>query len=94
MQRLVRRENSLLNPLSGGCLQQPVDGGGGVEDNHRLQVFDIGIVIVIASAFFLHVLSCTRRAVSNWAVTGLRVCRRARNSARVGRLRDLFKFCQ
>jgi hypothetical protein len=32
------RENPLLNPLSRSGLKQPVNGGGGVEDDHPITV--------------------------------------------------------
>ena len=35
MQGFVVRVNALLNPLTRGRLEQPIDGGGRIEDDHR-----------------------------------------------------------
>jgi len=38
MQGFAMRINPLLNPLSRSGLEQPVNGGGGVEDDHPITV--------------------------------------------------------
>ncbi len=71
MQGFVARIDALFDALSGRCLEKPIYRGGRIENNHRA---------------FRASRSCrTMRAVPSSAETGLRLCKRSRNSKSVGR---------
>ena len=96
MQGFVMRVNPPLNALSCGGLKQPVNGGGGVEDDHRRSPVighpssDLRSSFVRSSCpFFLHQASGIELGGNRLALTQTRA-----ELGQSGPLCDLFNLCE
>ena len=96
MQGFVMRVNPLLNALSRSGLKQPVNGGGGVEDDHRRSPVighpssDLRSSFVRSSCpFFLH-----QAGSIEWDGDGFALMQTRAELGQSWPLCDLFNLCE